>query len=263
MPLADVSHFSMIGFELDIASGDRFQKSLEKSLDTCRISPLGETQELCIIKDASGAELWIGLKRHADGTAEIVTANPAFAGEGRAAVEIDAAVPEPGYAPYEYRVSARLGPDKVPMVFDLADPGQFDRLKPGEKLTVNLSGFAYEPEIHEDEAAYVRAQRKRAVKVQFAPDFFIPIGSFLREQGGMADEGPTAYAALAGTVLKAELRSNGATTGHFWWTLLRTYGGITIDVVIDPRSIRSEIKPGAVVTGDFWLSGRVATARPE
>ena len=210
------------------------------------------------MRDPSGGELTIGLIRGAEGQAEFATLNPGFAGEGRARVEIVADVSDAEWTPFEVTVSARFAGEETPLVLDLADPEQADRLKPGAKVVVDIAAFGFEPAVYADEAAFGKSQAK--AKVRFASNFFIPIGLFAETVGGTlsADGRPTAYADFAGKVLKAELRTNQAGSGRFWWALVETYGGATVDVVIDPRTIRRDPRPGSIVTGRFWLSARLA-----
>ena len=69
---------------------------------------------------------------------------------------------------------------------------------------------------------------------------------------------PVAYADFAGTVLKAQSRTGAG--GNFWWVLVKTYTGQTVDVVIDPRNLSQELKAGSIITGRFWLSAHVVSA---
>ena len=68
------------------------------------------------------------------------------------------------------------------------------------------------------------------------------------------------YADFAGKVLKSEHRTNKAGSGRFWWALVQTYDGATIDVVVDPSTIHGDPKPGAIMAGRYWLSARLAPA---
>jgi hypothetical protein len=63
-------------------------------------------------------------------------------------------------------------------------------------------------------------------------------------------------------VLDGGVRINAVTGLPFWWALIDTVGG-TFDVVIDPELLSSPPRPGNVIAGWFWLSGRLLTAKPE
>jgi hypothetical protein len=260
MPIDHPSHFSMVGFEVATKDAAAMQQSFDPLLQKCEFAPIGGDDTLCIVRDPSGSELLIGLKEKG-ASYTFVTANPAFAGEGKTAVEIDATVPnkEAAYAKYEIRISARFAGEKTPLIFELADPRQAASFKPGSKLDIDIAAFSYDAELYADAAAYDRAQAKPNVKVRFAPDYFIPSGMFNEGAGGAGGaDGPDSYADFSGTVLKSALRSNAVGGAKFWWALVKTYGGATIDVVLDPATVPNEIKPGSILTGRFWLSARLA-----
>jgi hypothetical protein len=51
---------------------------------------------------------------------------------------------------------------------------------------------------------------------------------------------------------------NAISRTQYWWALVETIGG-TFDVVIDPDLLSDQPRPGNVVSGWFWLSGRLLT----
>jgi hypothetical protein len=251
----------MVGFGLDIRSEAKMMKSASAFLADCPLRELGPTDSICLIKDQSGGELRLALRKTAAGPSELVTLNPGFDGEGRVEVDIVADASDPDWKPFEIAISARFAGEETPLVFDLADPAEAARLEPGGKVTMEIAAFSYEPTVHPDETAYYRAQE--GSQVRYAANFFIPSGLFKASVGGLIPDNsnlPQAYADFAGTVLKSEFRMNGVGKGRFWWALVRTYGGATFDVVIDPKTIRGELKAGSIVSGRFWLSARLAPA---
>jgi hypothetical protein len=254
---SDVSHFSQAGFEVAAANPEAMSKSLQPYAERCVPEALAGADRICLVRDPSGAELWIGLKTLESGQLELVTVNPGFAGEGRAKAEIVGDVSDPQWKPFEIAVSASLAGDEVPFVFDLADPRQAGEAKPGKAVAVSLTGFSFDARVFRNEKSYYQAQKKDG-GIAFAVNHFMPSGTFNAEMGGMAREGrPTAYADFAGTVVKSQLRANAAGGGRFWWALVRTYGDHTIDVVLDPAQVKLAPVPGTVVSGRFWLSGRL------
>lgn len=74
--------------------------------------------------------------------------------------------------------------------------------------------------------------------------------------GDADDSSPRPVAKLAGVVISSEKRTNQTTGADFHAILVDTLGG-EIDVVIDPRYVTTDIVPGSIVSGTFWLSGRV------
>jgi hypothetical protein len=255
---ADINHFSQAGFEVKSTDAAAMSQSLQTYADRCVPEALAGADLVCLVHDPSGAELWIGFKKLESGQLELATFNPGFAGEGRAKAEIVGDVSDPQWKPFEIAVSASLAGDEVPFVFDLADPRQAAQARPGKAVAVSLTGFSFDARVFKDEKGYYRAQKKGGAKVAFAANHFIPSGTFGAEMGGMAKEDrPTAYADFAGTVVKSQLRTNAAGGGRFWWALVRTYGDYTIDVVLDPTQVKLPPTPGTVVSGRFWLSGRL------
>lgn len=254
---APINHFTMAGFEMRMQDQESFSRAIQPYAEHCAPEALGGRDFICRIGDPSGAEMWIGIRKPDETVRELASVNPAFAGEGRATVEIVGDVSDPQWKPFEIAVSARFTGDEIPLVFDLADPRQAAEAKPGRTVAVSLTGFSFDASVFKDEKGYYDAQRKEGASVTFAVDHFIPSGTFNAEMGGGAVDGrPTAYAMFAGTVVKSELRANAAGRGRFWWALVRTYGGNTIDVVLDPSQVKLDPRPGTVVSGQFWLSGR-------
>ena len=64
MPI-DVSHFTMVGFALDTGNQTTFAQQSGQLASTCQAATLDDAHVICVIKDPSGAELRIGLKRNA------------------------------------------------------------------------------------------------------------------------------------------------------------------------------------------------------
>ncbi len=67
---------------------------------------------------------------------------------------------------------------------------------------------------------------------------------------------PESHALIAGEVVEAGERRNAVTDRPFWWALVDTVGG-TFDVVIDPSLLSNPVRAGNVISGWFWLSGRL------
>lgn len=259
--LVDASHFSMAGFAIDVRDSAAISRSAEGYLPTCTPIPLKGKDSVCRVHDPSGGELHLGLRSGKGAEVELVTLNPGFTGEGRVEVEIVGDASDPEWKPFEITMQARFKGEETPLVFDLADPTEALRLKPGTKVAVRLSAFVFQPNIHADEAAYYAAQKKEREDAPiFASNYFIPSGMFAPGDGPKlkAAKRPTADAMFAGKVLKAERRHNQAGGGDFLWALVETYGGATIDVLIDPGSLPAPPPVGSILEGEFWLSGRVA-----
>src|SRR5262249_38859458 len=89
---------------------------------------------------------------------------------------------------------------------------------------------------------------------RLAAEAFIPSGLFSPDGG--ARRSPEAHAVLAGHVLAAEQRTNPHSGAAFHWMHVLTLGG-TLDVGADPGLAGEIPVVGGVLTGSFWLSGRL------
>jgi len=253
-----LSHFTMVGFDLDTSNATALRVSMGKYWETCETVALDSVDTLCHVKDKSGAELWLGVRREGRDSFIQMSANPALQGIGRTDVVIDGDMSDPAEKPFEISISAHFAGDSTPVAFDLADARDAAVMKPGTKATVDITAFSFEPSIFTGEDAYAKSQA--GTKAQFAVDYFIPSGSFRENSGVPADKSsqrPRPYADFSGTVLQAELRNNAAGGRQYWWASVKTYAGATFDVVMDPSTVKTEPKPGSIVSGQFWLSAHV------
>jgi hypothetical protein len=247
----------MVGFPVEMTDAG-LARAMQTYLAGCTFSDLDPADVVCLVRDDSGAELRIALKKGTTGQAQVVSMDPAFAGQGRPPVEILSDVSDPAERPFELTFTARFSGVSTPLVFDLADPAEAAKLQPGAKVTIDITAFSFEPRVYADEAAFDRDQDKSAVRL--AANAFIPTGMLFERVGGAMPDGatrPVGYADFASKVLKAELRTNRAGSGRFWWALVQTYGGATFDVVADPNALHDAPKPGAIIAGRFWLSARL------
>lgn len=65
-----------------------------------------------------------------------------------------------------------------------------------------------------------------------------------------------ATACFSGLIREAEVRTNELSNKSFHWLLVETLGG-SYDVVIDPELLTGEPCVGGVISGAFWLTGRL------
>jgi hypothetical protein len=161
-----------------------------------------------LIDEDSGSELWIGFSKDENGELELHTVNPAFRGKGQMKVTFDTLVSDPAWEPFEYKISGTFSELEIPVLIEIADPRERDKLKQGQPVTLDVTAFTYNPEFYESEEAYSEAQKKSGLESQFAPNHFIPSGLF--------GEDPAAYSIIAGCILESELRV-GADGAQEWW----------------------------------------------
>jgi len=55
--MADLSHFTMIGFGIDIHDAKTLSQSMSTILEHCDLSALSGSDFLCVAKDKSGGEI--------------------------------------------------------------------------------------------------------------------------------------------------------------------------------------------------------------
>jgi hypothetical protein len=67
---------------------------------------------------------------------------------------------------------------------------------------------------------------------------------------------PEAYAILTGHVLETSIITNPITDSDFCWAKIRTLGG-ELDMVADPLMLNGFLVKGGIISGSFWLSGRL------
>ena len=124
-------------------------------------------------------------------------------------------------------------------------------------VTLQVAAFAQQITVHDSEAAYHTAQAAQGTS--FPSRSFVPSG--LISPSGEPVTPPESHALIAGHVLAAAPRMNSVTGEPYWWALVDTIGG-TFDVVVDPPLLSGPIHSGNVVSGWFWLSGRVRRDAP-
>jgi len=196
-----------------------------------------------------GAELW--LQVHDD---VILGVNPHFAGDASMRVGLTARVARDDESPLDGAFYGWAEPadgaesGQYPFVFDAPDARLQDDLVLPHVGRVQVAAFAHELRAFPDDDAFGAAEHT----VKLAPEAFIPAGLFTGVESGP----PRAHAVFAGHVVETALRQNGFSRAAFWWARVRTFGG-ELDVVADPVVLDGELRVGGVVSGAFWLSGRV------
>jgi len=245
------SHFSTIG--MPIASAK------EMSALANRIGPLAEPLAAprgtyFRWSDPSGAEMWL----QADASNKPIGMNPHYAGQSAVRVGLTARLPSAGPSELDGSFHGWAAPTSdafdtgcYPFVFDAPDYRLHDELSLPAHRMVQIAAFAHEISAFETIAAYEASQTD---DFKIASQSFIPSGLF--KPDGDATVPPKAQAIFAGHVLAADQKINALTDCAFYWALVETYGG-TYDVLIDPNLLPGPPAVGGVISGSFWLSGRI------
>ena len=204
--------------------------------------------------DSSGAEIYL----QGNVEQELVGFNPHFDGISRRKVglsrkiERDSSELDGGfYAWANPTDDAESG--EYPFVFDVPDfrlteINDFPALK-NIQLTAFASNdfkiFASEDEFRADENWN-----------QTAAKSFIPSGMFLPDDERTEIEPPRPIGIFTGEIIEFSLKTNELSNEQFYWFLVETLGG-EVDVVADIKLVPVEPQIGGIVSGQFWLSGKI------
>lgn len=249
------SQFSTIGFS--ITSGEDLAALASHVADKAeRIStPPGEYLKWA---PPSGEQLWLQISP--EGDAMGMSAH--FAGKSQVRVAIEARVPRPSHTPLDGTFLAWANPPAggaaggdYPFVFDCPDAAVHLELALPVIAVAQVAAFAQQVAVYDSAEAHMASQGAPSRSV-------IPSG--LISPSGEPVSPPEPHALIAGHVLEVEQRVNAVSGTPYWWALVDSAGG-TFDVVIDPDLLAASPRPGQVLSGWFWLSGRLVmgtTAKP-
>lgn len=241
------SHLSSIGFP--VQDQDELQVLAARAIKIGRhIETASGTYVQ--LRERNGAEIWVQLDQ--DGA--VIGVNPHFSGRAAIRVGLAGEVFRWDGFPLDGAFYGWVNPSdensrdgEYPLVFDTPD---FLVHRPNlpAVLDVQISAFAHEIQVYADEKTYEEAGG------QLAPESFIPSGLFAPSMESI--EPPNAYAVLTGKVIQCSTFTNWNTGSKYEWALVHTLGG-EFDVVIDPEILQTNIHTGNIITGSFWLSGRL------
>jgi hypothetical protein len=249
------SQFSTIGFS--IASGDDLAALASHVADKAeRIStPPGE---YLLWAPPSGEQLWLQISP--EGDAMGMSAH--FAGKSTVRVAVEARVARPSHTPLDGTfigwanppAGAATGGD-YPFAFDCPDAAVHLELALPATVMVQVAAFAQQASLYDSPAAYAASE----VAAGMTSPSFIPSG--LVSPTGEPVTPPEPHALMAGQVLEADTRINAVSGAPYVWAHVDTVGG-TFDAVMDPDLLPHPPRPGQVLAGWFWLSGRLLTGTP-
>lgn len=207
-----------------------------------------------VFKDISDAEMYYQI----DNDGKILIVNPHFKGKSRFHVGLVEHIEndEKSMNGSFYAWASPLNPHDpesglYPFVFDVPDFHTLN-IKLPTIAEVQITAFAHYLHIFKDETDFHYQQEK--YKTNFAANYFIPSGLFRPD--GEKIVPPQAIALFAGTVKESEILTNWTTNIQFIHLIVEIYGG-ELDIVVDRQIIKTVPKPGQIVSGEFWLSGRI------
>jgi hypothetical protein len=212
-----------------------------------------------VYTDSSGAQIYL----QGNFEQELIGFNPHFTGKSRFkvgltnAIERDSSVLDGGYHAW-----ANPGDENVetsgeyPFVFDVPDFRAVEIAEFPRLAEIQLTAFASNDfQVFDSEDDYQNSQES---ELKYASKMFVPVGLFaFDEKDGSLDLSVVRpVGKLAGEIKEFALKTNELSGENFYWFLVETLGGET-DVVVDPKYVPAEPKIGGIVSGTFWLSGRI------
>lgn len=243
------SHFSSIG--LPTQNKDSFLEYLKMSyengnhINTC--NGTYTKWEIC-----NGVELWGQFNKKN----EAIGLNPHFSGTARMTVRIEKMVVGPNDTVLDGSFYCWSDPDNkddgaYPFVFDVPNMDTYKSIKLFQNVTVQLAGFAHEISAFKSDEDYEKSQDQNP---KFASESFIPSGLFNLD--GNDTNLPQAYSIFTGHIIDTKKLSNPITNYFFYWAKVKTLGG-EIDIVVDPEILHEDLIVGGVVSGTYWISGKI------
>ncbi len=247
-----MDHFSPIGFSID--SEDDLVSLIQQIISEVDDIPVKKGRYLRWSGE-SGAELWVQADRRND----IIGMAPHFAGSSRIRVGLSAQIRRPIDNALEGVFHAWADPSEeniesgaYPFLFEVPDIALIkDTIKLPGLATVQVTGFAEELKVYSSAEAFADSQDGES---KLASRSFIPIGLFAANDGDVKQAEAKAY--INGHVMETEEKINDLSGNSFVWALVETFGGV-YDIVIPPSLVSEPLAEGFVVSGSFWLSGRV------
>jgi hypothetical protein len=211
-----------------------------------------------VYTDSSGAEIYL----QGNFNQELVGFNPHFAGKSRRmvgltrAIERDSSELDGGFHawanPSDENVEAS---GEYPFVFEVPDFRAVEIENFPRIAEIQLTVFASNDfKVFESEEDYQKAQES---ELNYASKMFVPVGLFDFGSNNLDENNaPRPVGKLAGEIKEFELKTNELSGERFYWLLVETYGG-DVDVVVDPKYVPNEPNTGGIVSGTFWLSGKL------
>ena len=210
--------------------------------------------------DKSGAELYL----QGNFDQELIGFNPHFAGKSKRKVgltrviEREASELDGGFHAWANPADENVeNSGEYPFIFDVPDFRTIPELQFPQIVDIQLTAFASNDfKIFESEKDFNESQESeiKLASKSFVPTALLAFADSKDEKKNLNDVRPVGQ--FAGEIKAFELKTNSLTNAEFYWFLVETLGG-EVDVVSDPKWIETEPKIGNIVSGQFWLSGRI------
>lgn len=210
--------------------------------------------------DKSGAEIWL----QGNFDQELIGFNPHFAGQSRRKVALTNLI-ERETSELDGGFHAWANPSdendaesgEYPFVFDAPDFRAVPNVQFPQTVEIQLTAFASNDlQLFANEKDYSDNQEN---EIKYAAKSFVPTGLFTfdEETGKTGELGATRpIGKFSGEIKQFALKTNSLSNENFYWFLVETLGG-EVDVVVDVKYVPHEPQIGNIVSGQFWLSGKI------
>ncbi|HLZ62332.1 MAG TPA: hypothetical protein VKR06_35760 [Ktedonosporobacter sp.] len=204
----------------------------------------------------NGIELWVQTNLHR----RLLGMNPHFSGQASMRAHLTARILRPQDTPLDGAFHAWANPTSddpesglFPFVFDSPDYDRHNELQLPHLARVQIAAFAHQLKGFASEEEYMNSQGSG---IKFASESFIPSGLFTPGPQGKNKKPPQAQAIFSGRVIATQRLTNPVTNQKFYWAQVHVLGG-EIDIVADPQVVEGKVVEDGIVSGTFWLSGRL------
>jgi hypothetical protein len=245
------SHFSTVGFA--VKTPEEFKALAERVLGQAE-AVAAERGEYRLWAGSGGEELWVQLDEKGD----IIGMSPHFSGKSRFKVGLQERVRRKGgtaldgaFYGWASPKTEALEDGEYPFVFDSPDAGTYSQLQLPGIAEAQIAAFTQQVKSYDSPEAFEGSQSRQ---IKLGSQSFIPSGSFT--PGGGSNHTLQPEALITGYVAEAAVRRNSLTGVEYYWALVDSLGG-RFDVLIDPSLLRAVPAAGGVLSGIFWLSGRL------
>lgn len=209
--------------------------------------------------DASDAEIWL----QGNFEQELLGFNPHFAGKSRRKVSLTQAIDresselDGGFHAWANPSDAAVeASGDYAFVFDVPDFRINEISQFPHVCEIQLTAFASNDfKIFADEKSYNENQTS---ELKHSSNSFVSVGllAFDADDEAIDLNAVRPISMFAGEIKEFELKTNQLSGNEFYWFLVDTFGG-EIDIVADVKLITIEPQTGGIVSGHFWLSGKI------
>ncbi len=246
-----MNHFTTIG--LSVHSADDFRSVLEHGLKHGAVVPAEQGSYRCW-QIGNGAELWLQM----DEDGRLIGAHPHFSGKTRLKVRLieRLARPDANALDGAFNAWANGSDDNdgdFSFAFDCPDADSYEALALPCNAQVQIAAFAQELKAYSSVEQFDAEQSDQEDVPGLASQSFIPSGQFSANDDAGS---PRSECVMAGHVRDTNRFYNEESGLSFIWARVEAFGG-EFDVIADSEIIEGHVRAGGVVSGSFYLSGRL------